>query len=248
MRSLQIETDEVHIWAVVPRPALALTLGALLPADERERGRQFRFERDRQQYAVAHGCIRHLLTLYLGGDPSTFQFSMGSHGKPCLPHTALRFNLAHCEGLVLIAIAKGQEIGIDVENARAKIQADVISGQFFSVAERKQLAALGPSERITGFFCCWTLKEALLKAAGMGLRRSPKDFSVSLPCGRRRPVVLDTAHTCRDLQSWYLHRVAAPPGYVAALAVERNPCEFKYLNWADASMVAENSPGGFPCQ
>ena len=69
------------------------------------------------------GPWRRLLGRYLGRPAGEVRFSYKPEGKPYLAAGAgmedLRFNVAHADGLALVAVAQGREIGVDLEKMRA---------------------------------------------------------------------------------------------------------------------------------
>jgi 4'-phosphopantetheinyl transferase len=224
----RLAAGEVRVWRVeldAEVPAVADYLGDL-SADERERAGRFHFERDRCRFVIARGVLRRLLAEALGRAPREVAFRYGRHGKPELAagQTAarLRFNLAHSDGLALVALAWGREVGVDVERIRPGVDGDTIARRFFSPHEVAALRALPAAVRAQAFFRCWTCKEAYVKALGRGLALGLDRFDVSLDPAA--PAALLAHRGAPEAPSrWTLVDVAAAPGYAAALAVERVP-------------------------
>src|SRR5262249_62408696 len=94
-------------------------LSASLSSAERERAARFRFERHRDRWAAARGTLRAILAGYLQRAPETFELMADVHGKPFLRDgdrpAPLRFNLAHADGVALVAVAWPREVGVDIE-------------------------------------------------------------------------------------------------------------------------------------
>ena len=111
-------------------------------------------------------------------DPAAWRFRSGAHGRPeiAAPQSPLRFNLSHTEGLAACAIADGDNVGIDVENVTRK-HSRRLAERVFSRRERKTLRELPAAEQARRFFELWTLKEAYLKARGLGLSIPPGALS-----------------------------------------------------------------------
>jgi 4'-phosphopantetheinyl transferase len=99
------------------------------------------------------------------------EFEVGENGKPQLVQrfTDLRFNLSHTDGLALIAITRGREVGVDVERVDETITFQHIAEHYFEPRELWDLRIAPPDERVTRFFEVWTRKEAALKATGEGV-------------------------------------------------------------------------------
>jgi 4'-phosphopantetheinyl transferase len=172
-------------------PAIAGVLETLSPP-ERARHERYTFARDRRDFAVAHGMLRSVLSTHHPIEPSAWTFVVGRHGKPTLPHDlpgcpGLAFNLAHADGLVACAVTSTGEVGIDVERISLR-GADplTLAARFFSPAEQLDLERCDVAERTTRFIEIWTLKEAYIKALGLGLSATLRDFSLIPGEGRIR--------------------------------------------------------------
>jgi 4'-phosphopantetheinyl transferase len=211
----------VHVWRVAlagaPADELAAAWASLSP-DERARAERFQFERHRAQFVLARGALRDLLGRYLDTPPAALRFRYGPQGKPDLawPAGELRFNLSHSHELALIALARGAELGVDVEQQAPMRDEAAVARQVFADEELAALAALPPDQRSAGFFNAWTRKEALIKARGEGLSLPLREFAVSLAPGE--PARLLRSPTPTDLETWALVALDPGPGYAAALA------------------------------
>lgn len=88
-------------------------------------------------------------------------------------------SIAHCGDVAIAALGDhGERVGVDLE---ATIDAGPgFDDLAFSPTERGTLATLPTSARADHRTHLWTLKEALLKATGMGLRARLPDISVAL--------------------------------------------------------------------
>src|SRR5262245_24801301 len=133
---------EVHVWrTVVDWPARSLAgLEQSLSADEEQRMRRFRFDEDRRRYLLGRGLLRLLLGHYLELTPDLLRFDYTPFGRPHLAAglapQLLEFNVSHSGELILIAVAAGRSLGIDVEQIRADVEVKAIAARFFSPSER----------------------------------------------------------------------------------------------------------------
>ena len=222
---LTLLRDEVHVWrASLDMPASRVQdQQNTLSADELCRAERFRFKKDRQRYIVAHGLLRTILSHYLGIEPSLLRFSYSDYGKPSMvpmpAQNVLQFNLSHSDGLALYAVARGREIGIDLERVHPIDDAESIAERFFSPQEKAVFRTLRPSQKQEAFYTCWTCKEAYIKARGEGLSMPLDQFGVSLDPGKPAEL-LSIPGDQREPTRWSLQRLAPGSGYVAALAVE----------------------------
>ncbi len=88
------------------------------------------------------------------------------------------FNLTHSCDFAACAILHGAPIGIDAEDIRRPINVPEMAGRWFHPSERRLLGRLSETNRTEMFFRIWTLKEAILKTTGHGLRIEPQLFAV----------------------------------------------------------------------
>ena len=221
---LALDADEVHVWRVDVDSAYTRRdlLWSFLADDERQRAADFLFDADRERFVVARGVLRALLGGYLRRHPGSLGFGYNPHGKPHLGgDSEIRFSTSHSHGLVLLAFARGRDVGVDIERVRADLGLEEIAACCFSPREMASLHSLrnGPRER--AFFACWTRKEALAKAEGRGLALALHRFDVTLTPGEPA-MLLDTRGNSLEPTKWILEELAPDPGYAAALAVEGN--------------------------
>jgi 4'-phosphopantetheinyl transferase len=217
------DEDEVEVWFADPADASDAEV-ALLDAEERARMERFLFERDRRLYLAAHVLLRRTLSRHAGVDPAAWRFTAEDGGKPVLagpaPVPPLRFNLSHCRGLVGCAVARDREIGVDVE-AVAEMPHDLID-RISSPAEAAALRALPAAAQPERFFTLWTLKEAYVKARGLGLALPVEEACFHFDADDRLrfdpgPALDD------DPAAWTFVRLRPTPGHCAALCIARPP-------------------------
>lgn len=176
--------SEVHVWQVAldapPRRE------SLLSAEEQARAARFRFARDRDRFVAARGALRERLGAYLEGDPAALVLKGGQGEKPRLggPHAgALRFNLSHSADVALIAVSRDRELGVDLEAHQPVKDLAALLGVVCTAREAAAIMALPPAHREAAFLRCFTRKEALTKAWGLGLGAPLQRFEVGLEAG-----------------------------------------------------------------
>jgi 4'-phosphopantetheinyl transferase len=195
---------------------------SLLDDQERARSRRFVHRVDRSRFVIAHAALRLVLARSIGVDPAAIRYDHGVHGKPRLARDLrrLEFNLSHSQELALLAVTRDRPVGVDVECMRVMSGGVLeLSETPFSDTEREALRALPPAERRTGFFRCWTRKEALIKATGEGLNRDLDSFDVDVG-PRCESALLQIDGRIGEDAGWLVRDLPAPPGYAAAGAVE----------------------------
>lgn len=222
---LSLAPGEVHVWLTTPE---AIADEELLAAYARwmnpeEAGRQarFLFARHRHQFLVARALVRTTLSRYADVSPAGWQFVTNAYGRPDVaPEHGLgdlRFNLSHTDGLVAVAVARG-EVGVDVEDTWRRSHTDQIAEHFFAPREVSGLRRL-PQERQHGrFFDLWTLKEAYIKARGMGLAISLHRFAYDLDGGPAITLAIDP-EVGDTPQGWQFYLDAPTDRHRLALAV-----------------------------
>lgn len=173
---LALELGAVDIWLVGAEPHSTtelLYLRDLLSCDEQRRLEQFLVEAPRQQYLIARATLRMTLSKYSNVAPRAWRFATNRYGRPRIDAPLLTdqlyFNVSHCDGLIAIAVARTADIGIDVENVARRLDTDLLAPAVFTETECAALAAAPNEDRRKLFFALWTLKEAYIKARGMGL-------------------------------------------------------------------------------
>ena len=169
-----MEKENLHLWFAYPDDLLqqdvAQACAQLLSQDEHARWQGFKFEKHRREYLATHVLAR--IALSSGGAllPQAWRFRLNAYGKPAVePDCGLQFNLSNSQGLVVCAVARGAEVGVDVEpHSRAESILEVAQ-RVFSPLEVDQLEALKLNDKPGRALRLWTLKEAYIKARGVGL-------------------------------------------------------------------------------
>lgn len=171
-------------------------------------------------FVAGRATLRAILSRYVGGAPATLQVAAGDHGKPFLVGgDDLRFNLSHTGSVALYAVARGREVGIDVERLDRRVPCLRLARRFFSPEENDQLRSLPEALRRPAFFAGWVRKEALVKAWGLGLSAPLDRFDVCL-LPDWPPQLLEVRGRPGEADRWSLLDVDAGEGHAAALAVE----------------------------
>ena len=116
---------------------------------------------------------------HLGVDPAVIEIDRADRGKPRLggAPSPFAFNLSDADDHVAAAFGLGLEIGVDIERAdRRTVEPERFARRVLSVAERAAIEGLGGDALDRALIRMWTRKEAVLKAAGHGLRRELADI------------------------------------------------------------------------
>ncbi len=206
---------EIHLAMLDVDPAQREKCEALLTPEERQRAARLHFQSHADRFVVRRGKLRMLLSDRLGCDAREVRLCCNNFGKPGVRGTELRFNLSHSGGVALYVFVRNTEIGCDIEWRRPDLAREEVAKQFFSDREVQALRAVPRSRWIEAFFNCWTRKEALIKALGLGLSYPLKAFDVSLAPG-------EPAALLRGPVGWSLYAFEPLAGLQAAIAL-RHP-------------------------
>lgn len=142
----------------------------------------------------------------------------------------LRFNLAHTQGLVAMAVTLHHDVGIDVEPRTDRVSVLDVARRFFSPQEVAALEGLPIGQRAEAFLDYWTLKEAYVKATGLGLRAPLRRFWFTRTSP---PVIRFDAGVDDDAMTWQFARLDLGPNHLAALAVRRSqPPRITCFQWS----------------
>lgn len=147
---------------------------AILSDEERARLSCFAFLRDARQYAAARVLLRLALGHYLDCAPGNVVLYRDEAGKPHVGAAAdVDVSISHCDGCVAVAIVRGGRVGIDVERLdRAPADYLALAQRFYAEPEYRALRLEGAGGGFVRFIELWTLKEAYVKALGLGLGKS----------------------------------------------------------------------------
>lgn len=199
--------------------------GNLLSSDERERAERYKIAEVAERFVLARGLLRRHLGAFLNADPSSLRFQYGEQGKPFLPDAPLSFNLSHSGDWAVLAVAKGRELGVDIEKIRV-LENDRLPERYFSAPEAIVYRVTPDDHREEAFFHFWTAKESFLKARGDGLSRGLKDYSFSDPWDMP-PRLTWVAWDENEPKRWHFHRFSPSNGYLGTLAYSGDVAEVK---------------------
>ena len=180
----ELGQDEVQVWWIVPGSVPAdfqRQYEELLAPDERRRIGRLVSARDRLLHLCAQAMLRAALSAFGDLAPQEWRFERSAAGKPRLVpgQTGPDFNLTHTPGLAACALAWRSELGIDAEHDRGGQAPFDLIASVFTGQERARLERLAPADRAAAFFDLWTLKEAGMKALGLGLALPPQELEVA---------------------------------------------------------------------
>jgi 4'-phosphopantetheinyl transferase len=225
---LALEPDCVDLWAMFINPERDPLESSwcrdVVAPEERRRAMAFHFDRDRRNHLLTRALVRIVLSRYASVDPRTWIFSTSEYGKPLIANdsrvgAAISFNISHTNGLILIGVTRAAALGVDTENTNRMPPIEVAS-QFFAPAEVRALNALPRALRAERFLEIWTLKEAYIKARGMGVSIPLERFAFDLAPAGGIELFIEPAIADRAVR-WHFWLLRPSPDHVASVCVER---------------------------
>ena len=226
--------DEIAVWVVELDAGLlsqAEIEGAepgreleVLDSEERTRAARFVRVRDRRRFARCRSALREILGNLIRERPESLRFRAVARGKPELDfpnidgkEPPVRFNVSHSSDLAVIAVCRGRELGVDLEQVRAIGEAERIVESFFSANELAEFGRIGPEKKAMAFVRGWTGKEAILKGLGVGIAgladRHETGFGIGEVTARFSP-----AQPNSRVGAWQLWEASPRSGFVATVA------------------------------
>jgi 4'-phosphopantetheinyl transferase len=219
---------EIHVWFARPdhatNPARLDQYRAILSTQETTRYRRFHFPADSHRYLIAHALLRKTLSKYADLPPTGWAFTQGTHGRPEISNPgvpALRFNLTHTKGLVGCVVTLENDCGIDAEALSSRHDLSGVAKRMFSVDESRELQQLEGSRQLDYFFARWTLREAYVKALGIGISHPTQKLSFTI--GGDDSIQVAFRPELKDNAGHWQFRLLRPtPEHIAAIAIHKN--------------------------
>ncbi len=228
MTELSLEESDVHLWYATPEDVGQKAFsnpasGGILSPDELDRQRRFSSKAAGLLHRIGRLLVRTTLSRYEDVSPSAWTFRRAPRGRPEIAapdiDPPLRFNLSHTGGMVVCAVARRLDVGVDVESLSRPCRFEQIARRFFPETEIRDIESLPPEARRKRFFEYWTLREACLKAGGWGLSLPLNRIAFALQADDRAAALFDPA-LGEDPAQWQFRLIPLPPAHFAALAVK----------------------------
>ncbi len=221
-----IASGTAHLWFLdtetVLEPSTTDRWLARLEDHERLRYGACGTSAGRREYLGTRALARTALARYSGQPAERLRFGTDRLGRPEMTSPVmpgLFFSLAKTRELAVGLFTFDHDVGVDVELV-APIEAVEMAGHFFSREEFAGLSRLEEDARLSRFYELWTLREAYLKARGIGLTL-PLDQLVfrPTPSGGAQaefgPAIRDDPARWQFGLTWLTHR------HVAATCIRR---------------------------
>src|SRR5260370_19773302 len=127
------------------------------------------------------------------------------------------FNVSHSGDYAAIAVCDSAEVGIDTEQIRPDCPIDQLARRSYAAVEFEWLRNLPEDKKLQGFYRLWTIKEAVLKCAGVGLSVPTQKIQARLANGAAPTITCsDTNH--KEIERFQVRELRLAEHYGSALA------------------------------
>ena len=224
-----LDPESIHLWCAfydeIRNDDLLQAYEQLLSTSERQRRSRFVLADDQHRFLVSRALLRTVLSRYVGDvTPAEWIFAPNVYGRPEIvnDHPAsgsISFNISHTRGLVVLALARAREVGLDTEHMGRATSME-IANRVLTAAEVASLNAVPPEGRQRRFLEYWTLKESYVKTRAMGLSIPLDTFSFDF-VGTRGVVLRIHTEPPDAATNWLLWQFSVRRDYLVALCAER---------------------------
>lgn len=214
------ETD-VFLVAMQELDPHFLTLFSYLSYEEKIRMNRLLRESLKRQYVISHGFLRLLLGKYLAIVPSKIQYNYNKFKKPfCIQDPSLYFNMSHSNNYIAYVFSYGYRAGIDIEFIKYIPKIENLFSSIASPQEGFLFEKQNEIDKTYFFYKTWTIKEAFLKALGVGLTYPLSDVETTI-IPKERFKVLKFDPNKEILTGWTFIPIKFIPDYLGTVAVEK---------------------------
>ena len=184
--------------------------------------------RRRAEFLAGRALLRFALERWTGHSAREHRLRTDGRGKPrCFDGPA--FSVAHEGHWVACAIAPCGDVGIDVQSVTATRAITAIADRYFAAPEADWLHG-GCPER---FYMLWVLKEAYLKALGVGLAGG----LATLQCRIEPPLIEAISTDATTMLALYAHGSA----YFGLATINCGFSEVRFERWQPAPGSCETA-------
>lgn len=154
----------------------------LMPSLRIEKCDRLKFEDDKKRCVLAWGLLIYSIYDYMGKSVCEdvesyvrYHYAESEKGKPYIEGLPICFNISHSGDKVICAVSK-DEVGCDVEVKTGDCLK--IAKRFFASKEYEYLSKISDEDILDKeFLRIWTMKEAFVKAKGVGIAYPFGDIS-----------------------------------------------------------------------
>lgn len=169
-------------------PALEAQAGDFLSQREQAIYAALRFPKRRADWLLGRWAAKQLVHALPIGQAlpwSAIEVLPSLHGPPQLhlagrPADEISFSLSHADGRALCVLCERPNLRLGADLERIEGRPDAFLTDYFTPFEQQQVLSAPPEQRALLITLLWSLKEAVLKALGVGLRLDTRRVEVAL--------------------------------------------------------------------
>lgn len=219
------EIGTVQIWSIDLDAKDSIRDACLNALSEKEQKNIsfFKFKRVQENYIISQGGLKLLLSNYLNIPTSEVKLGKHKKGKPySVDNPQLHFNMSNSGKKVVYAFSMDEELGIDLEQLRALHDLNELIQKNYTKKEQEYINKRADQVSFR-FFKFWTIKEAYLKAIGVGMRIPPEHLEFTVQNGNYQLQSIQGVPVDLDQDAWnFKHFTLENESYVGTLAI-KNP-------------------------
>ena len=193
-----------------------------LSRQERERADAYVHRSDRERFVLGRAVLRWALSEQLGSRrPADWSIRETKGGKPTLESfgQAIGFSISHTDGLVGVLLSSNRSCGVDIESLSRRVDVQKLAQRSCSLIEREWLNRQDLSDQTTAFLKLWTLKEAYLKATGLGISVPLNQLSFGFSDGIH---LVDLRDQLKRFDHWRFSQWEQEDQHLVAVAQKRD--------------------------
>jgi 4'-phosphopantetheinyl transferase len=206
-----------------------------LSAAELARAERLPSQLMRNRFLARRWMVRALLAEATGEDPGGLVLERRcercGEPHPVSPLAAgprrVWWSASSSAGLAAVAISPWR-VGLDIESCAPRARWERIARRFYTDAEQRAVA-----RSPTRFLEFWTMKEAFLKALGLGLSGGLRSIDCTSFSDAGSPWRTHPGHP-----GWQFAHLQPQPGFTASMAVQGAPRKLAVHRWAPAAALA----------
>lgn len=234
---METQDNELHLWFTSVHtlmPHEAESAFSLLSDSERKRYVKLADARIRNEFLVTRQLVRTALSHHLSRKPAELCFCCNQFGKPSLSQSCgLEFNISNTCQLAVCLVSFSGPVGVDIEQWSRAADVMEVAERCISQREMQQLFSYTPTLRHQRALSLWTLKEAYLKAIGIGLTAGLNNVEFLFDDSGEPRIQVDTRidaqpnrwHFCiADIMSHRIALMAPFPFHKRIRMIETKPC------------------------
>lgn len=181
--SLYLNARQIHFWVLDNNELQSkrIYFESLLNCDEVEKAYSFIQTKDTLTSIVSRAGLKIILAKYCEVKAKDVKIERDTKGKPYWADPEcgeIEFNLSHSNDITLIAVTRGDIIGVDCEYVRSFNEMDNVAEDIMSDEELEYYNGLKDADKKCFFFRVWTMKEAYYKCEGMGIIHGVKELEL----------------------------------------------------------------------